>query len=163
LDKIEYAHWLKHARFVARKLAPAHLVDDMAAEAMVRLVKWLQSYDPKRMASLDNYVSQRMRWAIWDMLRAARPGSRADSERGAFFHEVPLDEARDAALSTAVNTDKIDLARAVSALTPKRRAFIGAYLKCGDVALAAKMSGMSTNCGHQHHFHAVRALRKMMC
>lgn len=162
MTRVEYSHWLKQARFVAIQVAPAHLVEDMAAEGLASLVTSLRTFDPARQVSLGAYVLQRMRWAILDAMRAHRAGSRADSARGLFYVDVPIDEARDAALLPAVDTDRIDLARAIEQLPPKRRRFMASYLRLGDVALASAEVEMSTECGWQHHFQAVRAMRKAM-
>lgn len=162
LTSVEYAFYRRQARFIARQVAPPHLVDDMAAEGMVSLVTSLRSFDPARQVSLGAYVLQRMRWAILEALRAARPGSRLEWSRGIFYDEVPLLRARELSGEAFVSTDRVDLARAIDRLSPKRRQFMRAYLATGDVAQAAAAVGMSVNCGHQHYFHAVRELRKTL-
>jgi RNA polymerase sigma factor (sigma-70 family) len=138
------------------------LVDDMAAEALVSLVRSLKTFDTTKNSSLGAHVLQRMRWAVLDALRVLRPGSRWNSDQGVFFAEVELDEnvaALPSSMPTA-DTDRIDLARAVEQLPPKRRVFIEAYLKCGDAAEAAATLGMSKESGWQHHWQAVQFLRK---
>jgi RNA polymerase sigma factor (sigma-70 family) len=162
LTSVEFEFYRRQARFVARQVAPEHLVEDMTAEGIASLVKSLRTYDPKSMASLGSYVLQRMKWAMLDAMRVWRGGSRGDSARGVFYADVPLDEARDATTIPAVSTDRIDLARAVSTLPPQRRRFMEAWLRLDDIAQASAEVGMSTNCGAQHYFQAVRALRKAL-
>jgi RNA polymerase sigma factor (sigma-70 family) len=161
----DHAYWTRQAYFVARRLAPVHLVNDMVSEAMVSLVTSLRTFDPARQVCLGAFVLQRMRWAVLDALRSLRPGSRWTSERGIFYDEVELDEKHvDALPSTLpnVSTDQIDLTRAIGKLPPKRRAFMLAYLKFDDVSKAAAAVGMATETGWQHHWQAVRTLRKLM-
>ena len=165
MTRVEYSYWFKQARFVARQLAPAHLYDDMVAEGMASLTTSLKTFDASKQVGLGAYVLQKMRWAMLDALRAWRGGSRLDSSRGVFYTEVELDEERigealNVAILPAVDTDKIDLGRAISRMPPKRRRFMQAYLRLGDIALASAEVGMSTVCGWQMHFQAVRALKK---
>ena len=162
LTSVEYAYYRRQARFVARQVAPPHLVDDMVAEGMASLVTSLRSFDPARQVSLGGHVLKRMRWAILDALRLIRPGSRCDSARGVFYAEVPLGAAVELSAAPSVSTDRCDLDRAIERLSPKRRKFLRAYFATGDIAQAAAAVGMTTNCGHQHYFHAVRELRKLL-
>ena len=164
MTRIEYDHWLKQARFVARQVSPAHLFDDMVAEGLASLATSLRTFDPSKQVGLGTYVLQKMRWAMLDALRIWRSGSRLDSSRGVFYTEVELNQAcldkvGDVALQPTVNTDRIDLDRAVAKMPPKRRRFIRAYLRLGDIALAATEVGISTACGWQLHLQATRTLR----
>ena len=162
MTALEHAYWLKQAKWISRQLAPAHLAEDMVAECMASLVVALRTYDVSRNDSLGAYVLQKMRWACLDALRAQRPGTRTDTEKGMFYEQSQLDEARDAGAPPTVSTDGIDLQRAIAKLPAKRRGVVEAYLRRGDVALAAKAVGMTANCGHQHIWQAVRDLRKLM-
>jgi DNA-directed RNA polymerase specialized sigma subunit len=83
MTRVEYAHWTKQAFFVARQLAPAHLVDEMAAEAVASLATSLRTFDLAKQVSLGAYVLQKMRWAILDALRVWRGGSRLDTAQAA--------------------------------------------------------------------------------
>jgi RNA polymerase sigma factor (sigma-70 family) len=164
LSRVEYTHWRKQAFWISRQLAPAHLVEDAVGSCMESLVVALRKFDPAKNDNLGNYVLQRFRWAVLDAMRAHRPETRSDTARGMFFSNVPLDEHAAALPSTlpAVDLDGIDLAKAIEQLPPKSRAFVLAYLRLGDVAAAAAELGISTNCGAQRLFQAVRALRKLM-
>jgi DNA-directed RNA polymerase specialized sigma24 family protein len=129
---------------------------------MEGLVVALRTYNPVKNSNLGAYVLQKLRWSILDALRVHRAGSRGDSAKGVFYAQVPLDEARDAAVAPAVDLGRIDLARAIEQLPPKRRAFIRAWLRLDDVAKAAAEIGVSTASGWQHSFQAVKALRKIL-
>jgi DNA-directed RNA polymerase specialized sigma subunit len=130
---------------------------------MVSLVKSLRTYDPSKNDNLGAYVLQRMRWAMLEALRFWRAGNRRDTERGVFYDEVALgDVVAVLSVSSAVSTDKIDLARALEKLPPRRRQLMRAYLGCDDVAGAAASVGMSTKSGWQHHWKAVRTLRSLL-
>jgi DNA-directed RNA polymerase specialized sigma24 family protein len=162
VTKVEHDHWRRQAAFCARQVVPTYPAEDMIAEGMASLVTSLRTYKPGGRVSLGGHVLNHMRWAMLDAARAWRPGTRADAAKGIFHTEVELDEARDAATLPAVDTDRMDLERAVATLPPRRRAYVEAFLRTGDVALAAAAAGMSRECAWQHHWQAVRALRKLM-
>jgi RNA polymerase sigma factor (sigma-70 family) len=166
LTRDEYAFYRRKAYYVARRYVPTYPLDDMISEGLASLVTSLRKYDPASKLCLLNYVTQRMAWAMIDAARELRLGSRRESDLGLFYSEIPtseLDEtAHEMTVPAVANTDMIDLHRALDKLTPRRRAYVEAYLRIGDVALASKSIGMSPECGAQHQWHAIRDLRKLM-
>ena len=162
LTRVEFEFWRRQSAFVARQVVPNYSAADMVAEGMASLVTSMRSYNPTGRMSLGGYVIQRMRWAMLDAARAWRPGTRADDARGVFYISVDLDESRGASTPPAVDTDRIDLARAIATLPPRRRAYVEAYLQLGDVSAAAAAVGMTPNCAFQHHWQAVRMLREIL-
>ena len=162
LTRAEFEYYRRQAAFVARQVAAHYPVDDMIAEGMESLVTSLRTYRPDSRMGLGGYILQRMRWAMLDAARVWRAGSRQDAAKGVFYTDVPLDAAKGASTPPAVNLDRVDLERAVSTLPPKRRRFMEAYLRLGDVALASEATGMSAACGRQHFWQAVQSMRKIL-
>jgi RNA polymerase sigma factor (sigma-70 family) len=165
LTRAEYDFWKKKAYFVAVRTVPSYHTEDMVAWGMVSLVTSLRTYSSDHKLSLSNYVLGHMRWAMLDAARVLRPGSRKDTAKKIFYTEVALDKAREiqtAPETDADHTEHIDLLRAIEKLSPKRKAFMLAYLEHDDVARAAAAIGVSTDCGRSLHWEAVRALRKLL-
>ena len=162
LSQEEHAFWKRKAIYVSRQAVPTYPPEDMVAAGMASLVKSLKTYDPSSGMPQQNFILERMRWAMFDAAKEMTAGSRKDQKDGVTYTMVSLDKASNLSVSPEVSIEKIDLLRAIEKLTPKRKKFMLAYLKHDDVATAAREVGTSLDCARNLHWKSIRALRKIM-
>lgn len=162
LSRKEYEFYKTKAYFLAREVAPGYPTEDMIGWAMISLVKSLRGYKPDRQLTRHNYILQNMRWDMIDALRNMRLGSRRDTAAGVYYEEGPLEEAHHLSQEPTVDTDRLDLEKAVEKLPRKRRLLIETYFALGDLTLAAKAVGITTENAYQHQYQAVLSLRKLL-
>jgi len=163
LTREEHDHWKEKAYHIARRAVPTYPLEDMVAAGMESLVTSLRTYDPSSKKKKTNYVLQHMRWAMLDAARAMTHASKREQDKGVVYTEVPLDrQVFEIGVPPAVSEDRIDLELAVERLTPRRRAFLKAYLEEDDVVRAALRVGLSEEGGRNMYWKTVRTLRAML-
>jgi RNA polymerase sigma factor (sigma-70 family) len=162
LSKKEFDFYKTKAYFIARQVGSGYSTDDLIGWGLLSLAKSLKSYVPDGNMSLHSYIVQHMKWDMLDALRATRLESRCDAKKGIFYRETSFDEAGDLATEHGVDTDKIDLRRAVAKLPVKRRRYIETYLANDDLQEASRELKISVESGYQHHFQAIQTLRSLL-
>ena len=162
LSKKDYETYKTKAYFLARQLAPGYPCEELIGWGMVSLSKSLNQYVPDGKMCLHSYIMQNMKWDILDAIRIMRLESRDETKKGVTYHEVSIDDMEDLPEIPEVNADVLDLRRAVEKLPKLRRKYIKAYIEFDDREAAAKSLGISLDCGHQHHWQAIRSLRTIL-
>jgi RNA polymerase sigma factor (sigma-70 family) len=162
LSKRDFEFYKTKAYFIAKQVGNGYSTDDLIGWGLVSLAKSLKSYVPDSKMSLHNYILQHMRWDMLDALRLTRLESRDDVKKGVSYREVSYEDGEEPACDLEINTDTLDLRKAVKKLPRKCRRFIEAYFAKGDLQEAARELGISKECGYQHHFQAIQALRTLL-